>query len=144
MQGVKEDRYGGEELPPFSMAVRVMMRTTGSPSTAITKAIVEGGGSAGTKRSKRDAPPQAWTVRPLSGLRAPPPPNWRNLLWDSCQCCLGGRGGLAGCNQGTLLGLRCPSCQRRTMMLGGIAKAAVLLQILRQQGKVWAQTMKYQ
>ncbi len=36
---------------------------------------MEGGGSAGTKRSKCDAPPQAWTIRPLSGLRAPPPPN---------------------------------------------------------------------
>jgi hypothetical protein len=73
MQGVKEDRYGGEELLPFSMAARAMMRMTGSPSTATTEAIVEGGGSARTKRSKRDAPPQAWTIRPLSGLRAPPP-----------------------------------------------------------------------
>jgi hypothetical protein len=74
MRGVKEDRYGGEELPPFSMAVRVMTRTTGGPSTAITETIVEGGDSAGTKRSKRDAPPQAWTIRSFSGLRAPPPP----------------------------------------------------------------------
>jgi hypothetical protein len=128
MRGVKEDRYGGEELPPFSMAARAMMRTTGGPSTAITEAIVEGGGSAGTKRSKRDAPPQAWTIRPLSGLRAPPPPNRRDLSWDSCQCCRGGRGGLAGYDRSMLLGLRRPSCRRRTMMLGGIAKAAVLLQ----------------
>jgi hypothetical protein len=58
MQGVKEDRYGGEELLPFSMAARVMMRMMGGPSMAITEAIVEGGGSAGTKWSKRDAPPQ--------------------------------------------------------------------------------------
>jgi hypothetical protein len=74
MQGVKEDRYGSEELLSFSIVVRLMMRTTGGPLTPITEAIVEGGGSAGTKRSKRDAPPQAWTIRPLSGLRAPPPP----------------------------------------------------------------------
>jgi hypothetical protein len=45
-----------------------MTRTTGGPWTAITEAIVEGGGSA----SKRDAPPQAWTipaVPPTSGRR---------------------------------------------------------------------------
>jgi hypothetical protein len=126
MRGVKEDRYGGEELPPFSMAARAMTRMTGGPSTAITEAIVEGGGSARIKRSKRDAPPQAWTIHPLSGLRAPPP-NRQDPSWDCCQCHHGGRGGLAGYNQGTLLGLHCPSCQRRTMMLGGIVKAAVLL-----------------
>ncbi len=84
MQGVNEDRYGGVGLPPFSMAVRAMTRTTGSPSTAITEAIVEGGGSAGTKRSKCDAPPQAWTIRPLLRLRAPPPPNRWDPLWDCC------------------------------------------------------------
>jgi hypothetical protein len=35
---------------------------------------MEGGGSAKTKWSKRDTPPQAWTIRPLSGLHTPPPP----------------------------------------------------------------------
>ncbi len=65
MQGVKEDRYGSEELLPFSMVARAMTRMTGGPLTAITKAIKEGGGSAGTKWSKHDAPPQAWTIRPL-------------------------------------------------------------------------------
>ncbi len=105
-----------------------MTRMTGGPSMAITKAIVERGGSAGTKRSKRDAPPQAWTIRPLSGLRAPPPPNRRDPSWDCRQRCRGGHGGLAAYNRGTLSGLRCSSCRRRTMMQGGIAKAPVLLQ----------------
>ncbi len=133
MQGVKEDRYGGAGLLPFSMVACAMMRMTGGPLTAITEAIVEGGGSAGTIRSKCDAPPQAWTIRPLSGLHAPPSPNRWDPLWDPCQRPHRGRGGLAGCDWGTLLGLRCPSCQRRTMMLGGIAKAAALLQT--QDGK---------
>ncbi len=43
------------DFRPFSMAVHAMTRMTGGPSTAITEAIVEGGGSAGTKRSKCDA-----------------------------------------------------------------------------------------
>jgi hypothetical protein len=128
MQGVKEDRYGSVGLLPFSIVVRAMTRMTGGPSTAITKAIVEGGGYAGTKRSKCDAHPQAWTIRSLLGLRAPPPPNRWDPLWDRCRCHCGGCGDSASYNQGWLLGLRHPSCRRRTMMLGGIAKAAALLQ----------------
>ncbi len=62
MRGVKEDRYGSERLLLFSMEARTMTWTTGGPLMAITEAIVEVGGSAGTKRSKRDAPPQAWTI----------------------------------------------------------------------------------
>ncbi len=62
MQGVKEDRYGGEGLPTFFMEARTTTRMTGGPSTAITKAMVEAGGSARTKQSKRDSPPQAWTI----------------------------------------------------------------------------------
>ncbi len=128
MQGVKEDRYGKAGLPPFSMAACAMTRMMGGPLTAITEAIVEGGGSAGIKRSKCDAPPQAWSIHPLLGLHAPPPPNQWDPSWDPCGCRPGGRGGLAGYDRGTLLGLRRPSCQRRTMMRGGIAKAAALLQ----------------
>ncbi len=84
MRGVKEDRYGSAGLPTFSMVVRVMTRMTGSPLAAINEAIVEGGGSAGTERSKFDAPPQAWTIHPLSRLHAPPPPNWWDPSWDPC------------------------------------------------------------
>jgi hypothetical protein len=80
MRGVKEDRYGGEELQPFSMAARMMTRTTGGPLAAIAEAIMEGGGSAGTKWSKHDAHPQAWTIRPLSGCIPPPP------LTDGTRC----------------------------------------------------------
>jgi hypothetical protein len=66
-----------------------MMMTTGGPSTAITEAIVEGGGSAGTKQSKRDAPPQAWTIPavPLtSGRRCGSTctPNWAGKDGTAC------------------------------------------------------------
>jgi hypothetical protein len=70
MRGVKEDRHGGEGIPPFSMEARAMMRMMGSPSMAITRAIVEGGDSARTKQSKRDAPPQAWTIPDIPPLQA--------------------------------------------------------------------------
>jgi hypothetical protein len=82
MQGVKEDRYGGEGLPPFSMEARAMTRTTGGALTAITKAIVKGGGSAGTKRSKRDAPPQA---RPCSPPTHPLPSHLTRTRLARCR-----------------------------------------------------------
>jgi hypothetical protein len=47
-----------------------MRRTKGGPLMAITKAIVEGGGCAGTKQSKRDAPPQTWTIPAVPPLQA--------------------------------------------------------------------------
>jgi hypothetical protein len=66
-----------------------MTRTTGGPLTAITEAIVEGGGSVGTKRSKRDAPPQAWTipaVPPTSGRRCGSmcTPDWAGKDCTAC------------------------------------------------------------
>jgi hypothetical protein len=56
------------------MAAHATMRMMGGPSMAIVEAIMGGGGSARTKQSKGDAPPQAWTIHPLLGLHAPPPP----------------------------------------------------------------------
>jgi hypothetical protein len=144
MQGVKEDRYGGEELPPFSIAVCVMTtRTMGGPLMAITVAIVEGGGSAETKRNKLDAPPQAWTIHPLLGLRAPPPQPAGPVLGLSSML-LRGAWGFGWLQSGHALRTPSSIMSKKADDAGGGCKGGCTIADPRQRGKVWAQTTKYQ
>jgi hypothetical protein len=144
MRGVKEDRYGGKELLPFSMVARAMTRMTGGPSTAITEAIVEGGGSAGTKRSKCDAPPQAWTICPLSGLRAPPPPTGGTRRGIVVNVVAGGGGGFGRLQLGHALGTLLSIMSKKDNDAGGDHKGGCTITDPRQRGKVWVQTTKCQ
>jgi hypothetical protein len=144
MQGVKEDRYGSAGLPTFSMVVRAMMRMTGSPLTAITEAIVEGGGSARTKRSKFDIPPQAWTIRPLSRLHAPPPPQLVGPVMGSLLTSLQGVWGLGRLQLGHALGIPLSIMSKKNDDAGGDCEGGCTIADPRRRGKVWAQTTKYQ
>jgi hypothetical protein len=120
-----------------------MTRMTGGPLTAITEAIMEGGGSAGTKWSKCDAPPQAWTIHPLSGLRAPPPPTGgtrRGILVDVV---VGGVG-VWRLQSGHALGTLLSIMSKKDNDAGGDCEGGCTIADPRRQGKVWVQKTKYQ
>jgi hypothetical protein len=143
MQGVKEDRYGGAGLPPFSMTARAMTRMADGPSMAITEAILEGGGSAGTKRSKCDAPPQAWTIRPLLGLRAPPPQPVGPVVGSSSALSRGAWG-FGRQRLGHPLRTLSSIMSKKDNDAGGDCEDGCTIADPRRRGKVWAQMTKYQ